>query len=60
MSFSHLDAEARPGSKVFHSKLDREVSGLAPAEAVVPGLHHHGAGWLADGQVEAEGEDQDH
>lgn len=59
-SSSHLDAEARPGSEAFHPELDRQVSGLTPAEAVVPALHHHGAGRPAVVEVEADGVDQNH
>lgn len=57
---SHLDAESRPRSKSLHSQLDREVFGSAPAQAVVPALHHHGASRLAVVQVEADAVDQNH
>lgn len=57
---SHLDAEPWPRSKSLHSELDREVSGLAPAQAVVPALHHHGASRTAVVQVEADAVDQNH
>lgn len=59
-SFSHLDAETRPRSESLDLELDREVSGRAPAEAVILALHHHGAGRLAVVEVEADGVDQDH
>lgn len=57
---SHLDAEARPGSEALDSQLDREVSGLAPAEAIIHTLHHHGAGWLAEVEMEAEAVNENH
>lgn len=60
MTLSHLEAEARPGSEVLHAERNREVSGRGPAEAVVPALHHHDAGWAAVVEVEAHVVDQNH
>jgi len=57
---AHLDAEARPGTKGLYSQLARQVPGLAPAEAVVLALHHHGAGRAAVIVVEAEDVDHNH
>lgn len=55
---SHLDAEAGPRGEILDPELHREVPGHAPAEAVVPALHHHGAGRGALVQVEADWVDQ--
>lgn len=56
-TFTHLDTVARPGSEGLVSELGRDVSGHAPAQAIVCALHHHGAGRLAEGEVEADGVD---
>lgn len=57
-SFSHLDAETRTRSKTLDPKLNGEISGQAPTEAVIVTLHHHGAGGAAFVLVEAEGVDE--